>query len=83
MGTPDRKTLAEIVGRRLEKLRKSQGFSTAAEFADFIGIRPHALWRYENGQVLPGADVLRRIAEKCGVSVDSLVGHEPQAKANP
>lgn len=51
-----------------------RGDMTQAEFADFLGLSRPTVGLYESGQRIPDAQVLKRIAEKCGVSADYLLG---------
>lgn len=63
---------AEAIGARIKKAREDAGFDVAAQFADKVGIRPHALWRYENGRVRPAIQILVRIAEVTNVDLFEL-----------
>lgn len=51
-----------------------RGDRTQAEFADFLDLSRPTVGLYESGQRIPDAKVLKRIAEKCGVSADFLLG---------
>ena len=55
-----------------ERLRSLRGARKPAEFARFLGIPAPMYHRYENGQI-PKENNLRVIAEKCGVTVGSLL----------
>ena len=55
-----------------ERLKSLRGAQTPAAFARFLGIPPPMYHRYEKGQIPKEAN-LRVIAEKCGVTVDSLL----------
>lgn len=57
-----------------ERFCSLRGSKTQAEFAEFIGVSRPTVGFYENGERLPDALVLRKIAEKCGVSADWLLG---------
>lgn len=57
-----------------ERFCSLRGSKTQAEFAEFIGISRPTVGFYENGERLPDALVLRKIAKKCRVSVDWLLG---------
>lgn len=62
---------------RLRLLRKEQDLSqekTAAE----IGVGFSTYRRYETGERVPDADVLVRIADFYGVTLDYLVGREEE-----
>lgn len=57
-----------------KRFRELQGERTNTEFADFLGISRQTVGFYCNGDRIPDAIVLRRIAEKCKVSSDWLLG---------
>ena len=57
--------------RRFSDLR---GDKTQAEFADFLGLSRPTVGLYESGKRVPDALTLKRIAEKCEVSADYLLG---------
>lgn len=60
-----------IFSQRFNKLR---GEITQACFADFLDISRPTIGFYENGERLPDALTLRKIAERCGVAADWLLG---------
>jgi transcriptional regulator with XRE-family HTH domain len=64
----------KMLGRRIRQLR---GFDvTQGEFAKRLAISQSQLSKYERGLVAPPADVLIRIKEQFGVSIDWLLtGH--------
>lgn len=66
---------AKIVGERIRELRKSKGL-TQAEFAEKCDISRSSLARYETGVNIPDPEILRKIAQSCGVSYDYLLGNE-------
>jgi len=55
-----------------ERLKSLRGARKPAEFARFLGIPAPMYHRYEKGQI-PKESNLRVIAEKCGVTLDSLL----------
>lgn len=57
-----------------ERFRELRGDMTQDKFADFVGISRPTVGFYENGDRLPDALVLKKIAEKCHVSSDWLIG---------
>ena len=57
-----------------ERFRELRGDMTQDKFADFVGISRPTVGFYENGDRLPDALVLKKIAEKCRVSSDWLIG---------
>lgn len=63
----------EIFWERIRLLRKESGM-TKKDFAAFTGIAYITLYNYERKEVVPGVDMLFRIAVKTGCSVDWLIG---------
>ena len=63
----------EIFRERIRLLRKESGM-TKKDFAAFTGIAYITLYNYERKEMVPGADMLFRIAVKTGCSVDWLIG---------
>jgi len=65
------------IGRRIRRFREAAGFDRKT-FAACIHVSPHTLAVYENGWRGPARPVLQRIAENLGISVDALLGAEPE-----
>lgn len=63
----------EIFRERIRLLRKESGM-TKKDFAAFTGIAYITLYNYERKDIVPGADMLFRIAAGTGCSVDWLIG---------
>lgn len=57
-----------------ERFRELQGEQSNTEFAEFLGISRQTVGFYCNGDRVPDAVTLIKIAEKCGVSADWLLG---------
>ena len=68
------------LGSRIQKLRKENKL-TQQELAKKINLSHPQLVRYENKDVQPPADVLKKIANIFGVSIDYLVNGENDQKA--
>ncbi len=60
-----------IFQKRFKALR---GEMTQGQFAEKLGISRPTVGLYESGARIPDAEVLRDIADKCGVSADYLIG---------
>ena len=58
---------------RLVELRKSKK-KTQKETADYLGVHVRTVQFYESGKKLPGFDVITKLADFLGVSVDFLMG---------
>ena len=65
----------EIVGTNLLNIRTQKG-ETQEQVADSIGISYVSLCRYETGQRMPKMNILAKLADHFGVSVDELMGRE-------
>jgi transcriptional regulator with XRE-family HTH domain len=64
------------------RLRSLRGTRTKAEFARFLGVPPPMYHRYELGQV-PKSSNLKVIADRCGVTIDALIGINPDDQLHP
>lgn len=71
--------LAQEVGARLRKLRKSRDESLV-HVAVSAGLSPSTLWRYEKGKFVPSGQALKDLAAHFGVSSDEILG-APEAAA--
>ena len=61
----------KAIGQRMRQIR---GFDmTQADFAHQLGVSQSQLSKYERGLVAPSADVLIRIKEQFGKSIDWLL----------
>ena len=65
---------------RIKEARERVGL-TQKELADSLGIKPSTFNGYEKGTHDPKSDILMAIADKCGVSVDYLLGVKEKAPA--
>jgi len=71
------------IGTKLFKIRNERG-ETQEHVAECVGITYVSLSRYENGQRMPKMNILARLADHYGVSVDELIGrNEPETKKEP
>lgn len=61
--------------QKLRNLRKAQG-KTQAQMAIFLGITQQAYATYENDKAQPPLDIVQKLADYFGVSVDYLLGRE-------
>lgn len=66
-------------GEKLKALRSQKGM-TQKELAEIINISPQAVSRWENNEVEPSLETLRRLAEIFDVSMDDLFGTEKKSK---
>lgn len=72
----------KAVGIRIRQARLAAGFDQGTKFADECEIRAHTLWRYEDGRMVPGTEILLRIARAANVSMEWLLtgtGEGPHA----
>lgn len=62
------------IGGRIWHLRKEVMHKTQEEFAELLDVTPEAVGLWERGIVFPSIHNIARIAERCGVSSDYLLG---------
>lgn len=76
--------LARMFGRRLQTLRREQGWSQP-DLAQKIGTSGAVVGRYERGEITPSIEVARKLAEALGVTVDYLVSEHqlPEGLKDP
>ena len=65
---------------RIKEARERVGL-TQKELADELGIKPSTFNGYEKGIHDPKSDILMAIADRCGVTVDFLLGVKEKAPA--
>lgn len=68
------------LGNRIQNLRKKTGL-TQAQLAEKIDISHTQMARYEIKGVQPPADVLKKLADVFGVTVDYLINGDTEEKA--
>lgn len=61
---------------RIKKLREDAGFATAKDFAAKLGIPYTRYMTYENKGSEPKIDMLCRMADVLGITIDELIGHD-------
>ena len=69
----DKKTVAQILGENLKRIRTEKGVSRK-ELADTVEITEVNFGKYERGERLPPLDKIFAIADFLKVSVASLTG---------
>ena len=60
------------IGNRIALLRKEKGL-TGEKFAEFLGVSPQAVSKWENGKCLPETALLPSISALLDVSIDSIL----------
>ncbi len=68
------------IGKQIQALRKANDMNQT-QLADKIGISLTQLQRYENKDVQPPADVLKKLADTFNTSIDYLVYGNTEEKA--
>ena len=69
--------MKETFGQRFQRLRKEAGL-TQEEVADKVGITPQGVSKWENDLSSPDINILVKLAEILGVSVEELLGEEKE-----
>lgn len=75
--TAESRIYYEALGRRIEQLRKSRGY-TQAEFARALGVSQQAVFAYEIGERRVSVLILERIAKLYAITVDQVMGRVPE-----
>ncbi len=70
-----------VNGDRIREIREGRGMSQT-ELAQRCGLGEKGIWRYENGQGDPSADILTRIARELDISADYLLGLSDKPQGN-
>lgn len=65
------------ISENIVRLRKQKGI-TQDELASFLGVTKASVSKWENGQSMPDILLLPEIATYFDISVDTLLGYEPQ-----
>lgn len=60
---------------RLREIRKKKGLN-AIDIARRIGVTPTSYYRYEKGEQTLSAEILDKLANAMGVTVDQILGRE-------
>ena len=68
------------IGKQIQELRKTNSLNQS-QLADKIGVSLTQLQRYENKGVQPPADVLKKLSNVFGTSIDFLVNGDTNEKA--
>lgn len=76
------KDIAMSIGEKIKKLRQEKNVSQA-DLGVIAGVHEKHISRYERGISQPSAEILRKMAEFFGVSIDFLVIEDNLAFVNP
>lgn len=76
-----KETKLEVFSRNIRALRAMRGW-TLEYVAGRVGVSTKQIWKYERGIDQAGYDVLSRLADLFGVSVDELLGRGLPAGAD-
>ena len=68
-------------GDKIREIRLSRGYNQE-QLAELASLNRVTIAKYEAGKVEPGAQALSRIADALEVTVDQLLGREPQPVNN-
>jgi transcriptional regulator with XRE-family HTH domain len=70
------------IGEKIKKLRQEKDVSQAV-LGEIVGVHEKHISRYERGISRPSSEVLRKMAEFFGVSMNFLVGEDDFYSENP
>ena len=65
------------IARNIARMRKENAL-TQEDLATFLGVTKASVSKWETGQSYPDIELLPRIATYFGMSIDDLVGYDPQ-----
>ena len=65
----------ESLSERLKTLRKAKDL-TQEQLADYMGVSPQAVSRWETGATSPDISALPQLADLFGISIDELLGYD-------
>ena len=65
------------IGKKINLKRKEKGM-TQEELANYMGVSKAAISKWESGQSYPDITLLPILATFFNVSIDELIGYEPQ-----
>lgn len=71
-----------VFAKRLTQLRESQDLKKN-QLAKILNVSDPCISQYENGSSMPGCDILIRISQHFGVSIDYLLGNDGGDSAFP
>ena len=66
------------IGKNITKFRRSKGI-TEDELASYIGVSKSSVSKWENSITYPDIMLLPQLATLFNISLDELMGYEPQA----
>lgn len=69
--------MKQMLGERIYELRKKRGL-TQAQLGDFVGVSNKAVSKWETDEANPEINLIPKIAQALGVSVNCLFGGEDQ-----
>jgi transcriptional regulator with XRE-family HTH domain len=72
--------MKETLAERIQSLRKLAGL-TQVELAEKIGVSKSQYIRYESKDVQPPANIMNKLADALGTSVDFLISGDKNEKA--
>lgn len=61
---------------RLKELRLKHGYKNQKELADFLYVNQTAVSQWERGATIPSSQMLLKLSELYGVSIDYLLGRD-------
>ena len=72
--------MEHTLAKKIASNRKEKGW-TQEELAELVGVSPQAVSKWENAQSCPDIQLLPKLAELFGISVDELLSHVPPKPA--
>lgn len=73
--------MTDLMANQIKILRKAKGV-TQEEMGTALGLSYQAISKWENGTTLPDVQMIPKIAEYFGISIDELFGYKLNALTN-
>ncbi|MCR5705062.1 MAG: helix-turn-helix domain-containing protein [Eubacterium sp.] len=67
-----------MIGKNIKRIRQNKGM-TQEQVGEVIGVSGQAVSKWENGSALPDIQILPKLAEHFGISIDELMGYKLNA----
>jgi orotate phosphoribosyltransferase len=67
-----------MIGNNIKRIRQNKGM-TQEQVGEVIGVSGQAVSKWENGSALPDIQILPKLAEYFGISIDELMGYKLNA----
>jgi transcriptional regulator with XRE-family HTH domain len=74
--------MEKIIGKRILEVRKRISDLNQSDLGALFGVKNVAVSQWENGETMPSVEVLEKVADMAGESLDWLFGREDKTISN-